>query len=142
MPIPTSKIIYDSNLMKVMSLFETLTKVQLKDCFTANGAIYFVVESENMGKAIGKSGANIRRMESLLKRRTRVIEYSPDLATFIKNLIYPLTAKQIDVDDGKVTITGPDTKTKAMLIGRNSSNLNHYKEIIRRYFEIREIRVI
>ena len=137
-----SKIIYDSNLIKVMTFFESITKTQLKDCFIENGTIYFVVEPENMGKAIGKSGANIKRIESLLKRRTRVIESSTDLATFIKNLIYPLTAKQIDVEGDKVTIKGHDTKTKAMLIGRNSSNINSYKEIIKRYFEIKELKVI
>ncbi len=137
-----SKITYDLKLIKVISLFESLTKTALKDCFESKELMYFVVEPENMGKAIGKNGKNAKLLERLLQRRIRILEYSSDVATFIKNLIYPIPAKQIDVSDGKIIITGQDTKSKAMLIGRNSTNINSYKDIITRYFDIKDIRVI
>lgn len=137
-----SKITYNNNLIKVITLFETLTGATAKDCFEEKGVMHFVISPEDMGMAIGRNGANIRRIEHLLKKKARIIEHSPDLETFIKNLIYPITAKQIAVVDGKVTITGSDTKTKGMLIGRNSSNLNSYKQIIKRYFDIKELRVV
>ncbi|MBI2134094.1 NusA-like transcription termination signal-binding factor [Candidatus Woesearchaeota archaeon] len=136
------KISYDAQLMKVISLFETVTKTNLKDCFPSGETLYFVVEPENMGKAIGKQGKNAKLMERLLKKKIRILEFSPDLGTFIKNLLHPIIPKQIDIVDEKITITGQDIKTKAILIGRNSSNLNHYKEIINRYFEVKEIKVI
>ncbi len=136
-----AKITYDIQLIKVISLFEGMTGAAAKDCLISNDMFYFVVEPENMGRAIGKKGVNVKRLESMLKKKVKIIEFNPDLATFINNLIYPLAAKQIAVSNGKVTITGPDQKTRAMLIGRNSSNLNNYKGIIQRYFDIREIRV-
>ncbi len=137
-----AKITYDAQLMKTMSLFETVTKTSLKDCFNSGDILYFVVEPEHMGKAIGKQGKNAKMLENLLKRRIRILEYSADIATFIKNLVYPIIPKQVDINNDKVVITGQDTKSKALLIGRNSINLNNYKEIVKRYFEINEIRVV
>ncbi len=137
-----SKITYDNNLIKVITLFETLTGATAKDCFEEKGAMHFVISPEEMGKAIGRNGANIRRIEHLLKKKARIIEHSPDLETFIKNLIYPITAKQVQVADGTVTITGSDTKSKGMLIGRNSTNLNSYRQILKRYFDIKELKVV
>ncbi len=137
-----SKITYDAQLMKVMSLFESITKATAKDCFNSGDMLYFVVEPENMGKAIGKQGKNAKLLENLLKRKIRILEFSPDLATFIKNLVYPIVPKQVEIRNDSVTISGQDSKSKAMLIGRNSINLNNYKEIIKRYFEIKDIRVV
>ena len=137
-----SRIVYDKDLIKVMTMFESFTGASLKDCFNSGSSIYFVVSPEDMGKSIGRNGANIKRIEEAMKKNVRVLEFSPDLATFIKNLIYPITARQIKVEDGTVTITGEDSRSKGLLIGRNSSNLNSYKQIIRRYFEIRDLRVV
>ena len=136
-----SKITYDSNLMKVIALFESITQTQLKDCFVINDVFHFVLNPEDMGKAIGKSGSNIKRIEFLLKKKVKVVEFSNDLAKFIKNLIYPMTADSVDVDGKSVTIRSRDSKTKGLLIGRDSRNLSSYREIISRYFDIGELKV-
>jgi N utilization substance protein A len=52
--------------MRYMSLFERMTEAVLRDCVERDETVVFVVESGEMGKAIGKGGANIDRV-----RRTR-----------------------------------------------------------------------
>ncbi|MBI3051349.1 NusA-like transcription termination signal-binding factor [Candidatus Woesearchaeota archaeon] len=135
------KILYDSNTLQTISLFERITGTEAKDCFTSNETLYFVLAAGNMGRAIGKDGVRIKRLQAMMNRRIRLLEFSPDLATFIKNLIYPMRARQVVADRGIVTITGEDVKGRAMLIGRNSSNLQRLKDIVGRYFEVTEIRV-
>ena len=78
-----SKITYDNNLIKVITLFETLTGAAAKDCFEEKGVMHFIISPEDMGKAIGRNGANIRRIEHLLKKKARIIQHSPDVETFI-----------------------------------------------------------
>ncbi|MBI4438685.1 NusA-like transcription termination signal-binding factor [Candidatus Woesearchaeota archaeon] len=136
------KIIYDATLIKLISLFEAITGAQVKDCFVSRETLHFVVDPEHMGRAIGKDGKNAKKAEAVMKRKIKVLEYSPDLATFIKNMVYPLTTREITVRDSHVIIAGPDTKTKALLIGRNSANINAYKDIIRRYFDIADLKVV
>ena len=66
-----SKIVYDMNTMKFISIFESLTSSSLKDCLDLNGKLVFVVKQGEIGKAIGKGGVNIKKLERVLKRRIR-----------------------------------------------------------------------
>jgi len=136
------KIKYDASLMKFISLFESITRAEVKDCFELGEKLVFVVKEGNIGKALGKGGSNIRRLESMLKKRLRVIEFNDDLLQFIKNIVYPSKVKDIVDEEGIIIITPPDSETRGYLIGRGAVNLNTTKEIVKRYFEIKDIRVV
>ena len=137
------KIKYDLNLMKFMSFFENLTNTRLKDCFIdKNSLLFFVVEENQIAMAIRKKGVNVRNIKEKLNRKIKIVEFNSNLETFVANIIRPLTGNEIKVDDKIITIVGPDTKTKGLLIGRNGQNLRNYEEIVKRYFDINEIKVI
>ena len=59
-----SKIVYDQNLLKFMSVFESMTHARVKDCLQAHlidaksefDLVLFIVEPGDMGKAIGPKG--------------------------------------------------------------------------------------
>ena len=136
------KIKYDINLMKFISIFETITRAEVKDCFEAGERLVFVVKEGNIGKALGKGGSNVKRLERMLKRKLRIIEFSSDLLQFIQNVVFPSKVKDIVEEEGIVTITPPDSETRGYLIGRGAVNLNVTKEIVKRYFDVKDIRVI
>ena len=136
-----NRIKYDSELIKLITLFESMTGASVKDCI-ADDKLTFIVEENEMGKAIGKGGANIKRLENALKKRIRVIEFNKDVAQFIRNMAYPSQVAEIKNGDGIVTIDGKDANTRAMLIGRNRQNLNQISEIAKRYFDVKEIKVV
>ncbi|MBD3313447.1 NusA-like transcription termination signal-binding factor [Candidatus Woesearchaeota archaeon] len=139
------KIKYDISLMKFMSLFENLTHASLKDCFIdeKTNTLVFVVQPGQIGKALGKKAANVKKLENKLQRKIRIIEYHPDKLEFIRNMIMPLRAEDISADEeGIVTITGSDTKTKGLIIGRNAQNLRNLEANVRRYFDVKEIKVV
>jgi N utilization substance protein A len=136
-----NKIKYDINLMKYMQLFENLTRARLKDCISREYLI-FIVEENEIGRAIGKKGSNVHRIEGLLNRKIKIVEFNPDVRRFIANFIMPLQAKEIREENNIITIVGPDTKTKGLLIGRERKNLDNLKNIVKRYFDIEDIKVI
>ena len=137
-----NKIKYDINLMKYMELFENITNTKLKDCIENDKQLIFVVEGNEIGKAIGKNGVNARKVESVLNRNIKIVEFSPDAKQFITNFVYPLQLNGVEEDSGRITIHGPDTKTKGLLIGRDSRNLKSLLSIVKRYFDVADIRVI
>lgn len=138
-----TKIKYDLSLMKFMSLFENLTQAEIKDCFIdKNDIIVFVVKENQIAKAIGKHGANAKRLTNVLNRKIKIVEFNPHLQQFIKNLISPLTVKEIREEEGTIIIVGPDTKTKGLLIGRDAQNLRSLESVVQRYFKISGIKVI
>ena len=138
--IKVTKIKYDSEIMKLMTLFESMTGAKLKDCIL-NERLLFIVEENEIGKAIGKKGSNIKRLENMLNKRIKVVEFNQDVLQFIKNLLYPLQTSGIENNDDVIEIKS-DTKTKSLIIGRNQQNLKNLISIVKRFFDIQGIRVV
>ena len=132
-----TRIKYDINLMKFISFFENLTRSKVKDCIDSGSSLIFVVQKGEIGKAIGKNASNIKKIENLLKRKVRVIEFDEDVAKFVRNVLAPIKVDEVELVDSKVVIRDPNMKTKGMIIGRDASNLKKHKEIVSRYFPIK-----
>lgn len=135
------RIKYDHTLMKYISFFETLTRVAPKDAFEDSfGLLYFVVPEGYVNKAIGKKGANAKKVSTKLNRRVRIVEYKQDRETFIKRLIFPLEV-EASSDGDTVHLECEDNLTRSKIIGRNGANLRNYEDIVKRYFPLNSIKV-
>lgn len=128
--------------MKFISIFESLTGSALKDCFEQNDKLIFVVKQGEIGKAIGRKGINTKKLERILKKKIKIIEFNPELLRFIQNVVFPLKVKEIKSEDSIVIITPPDSETRGYLIGKGAVNLRNTEATVKRYFEITEIKVI
>ena len=136
------KIVYDIAAMKFMHIFESLTHARLKDCIPGPNQIIFVVHENEIAKAIGRGGVNVRKLENKLNKRVKIVEFNADRSRFIQNLIAPLEIIGMEIkDDDRVVLTAKDLKTRGLLIGRDASNLRSFEAIIKRYFPIKELRV-
>ncbi len=127
--------------MKLMTFFESMTGAKVKDCM-ANDKILFIVDENDVGKAIGKNGANIKRVENRLKKKIKVVGFNSDAVQFVRNLIYPINAVEVSQENAVINLHSKDTNTRAMLIGRDRKNLNHLTNIVKRYFDIQEIKIL
>jgi len=132
------------HIMGYMQMFNKVTKARLKDCFVdGNSLLTFVVETNEIGKAIGKKAMNVKVLEKRLNRKIKIMEFNADIKKFIKNLIYPLQINDIKVEEGVITLEPRDKTTRGYLIGRAASNLRNYEETAKRYFnDVKEIKVI
>ena len=45
---------FDTEMIRLMTLFENLTGVPVKDCLIEENVVYFLVNEENVGIAIGE----------------------------------------------------------------------------------------
>ena len=136
------KITFDTELIKLMGLFENITHSQLKDCFFDREKLVFLVEPGEMGKALGKNKMNIVKLEKMLKRKVKIVEFNPNRLQFITNYLAPLRIIDVKEEDDIVTITGADTKTKGLIIGIKAQNLRNLEKIVSKYFTVQEIKVI
>ncbi len=137
-----AKIIFDANTIKIMSMFESKTRAKLKDCIMSEGSITFIVQEKEIARAVGPKGANVKSLERALKKRVRVVEYSPDVIKFIRNLTYPANIAEADQADKIITLRAADSKSRGMLIGREANILRAFEAVVKRYFDIEEIKVI
>lgn len=127
-----------------MSLFESITRSRLKDCFIDKNEMQtFVVQPGEIGKAIGKSAINVKKLEQMLNRKIKIVEFNSEILGFVRNLVFPLKTRNVVIKDGIVTIESEDTKTRGLIIGRNATNLRNFEAIAKKYFpELKEIKVI
>ncbi|MBT4541162.1 NusA-like transcription termination signal-binding factor [Candidatus Woesearchaeota archaeon] len=136
------KIKFTPELMGFMSVFHRITNANLKDCFVDdNSTLTFVVSTGELGKAIGKKAINIKSLEKSFKKKVRIIEFHAELEKFIKSLVYPSKIDSIELQENIVTIQSTDSQSRGYLIGRAASNLRNYEKIVKRYFDIIEIKV-
>ncbi|NQU98618.1 NusA-like transcription termination signal-binding factor [Candidatus Woesearchaeota archaeon] len=134
---------YDLDLIRHINLFEKITRINVKECFYFKEKLTFMVNQGLMMKALGKNKMHLLKLEKLLSKQIRIIEYNENLLQFIQNLIAPLKVVKISEEDGVVTIIGPDTKTKGLMIGSKAKNLRETEEIVQKYFpELKEIKVV
>lgn len=136
------KIVFNSDVMRIMSIFNQITRVNLKDCIENINKIIFIVPENTVGKAIGKKGANVQKLEKSLGKKVKIIEYSSEPTKFIRNTIHPNKATDIVCENDTYIITPVDSQTRGMLIGRNAVNLREYEKIIMRYFDFKELKVV
>ncbi|MBT5022309.1 NusA-like transcription termination signal-binding factor [Candidatus Woesearchaeota archaeon] len=139
-----TKIIYDQQTIQQFSLFETITHAKCKDCFfdEVQNRLVFIVDGGHLWKALGKKSENVKKLEDKFGKKIKIVEYSNNLLTFIKNMVQPLRINKLEEEEGIITITEENMQTKGLLIGRNAKNLRNLETNIRRFFDIKEIKVV
>ena len=129
--------------MKLMTVFESRTRVRVKDVFEDSlGLLHFVVEQGMLNKALGKEGMHVKKLSQQLNRKIKIVEFHPERETFIKRLLFPLKVENITIEGDIVTVKGVDVETNSRIIGRNAVNLRNYEKIVKRFFILEEIKVI
>ncbi|MFH0701823.1 MAG: NusA-like transcription termination signal-binding factor [Candidatus Woesearchaeota archaeon] len=140
----TVRLKLDQDTLALSGILERLAKVRVKDSFRdeSNEWIYFVVETGDLGKAIGKGGANIHTLQQELNKRVRIVEYRAEVANFIRGFIYPAEVAEISQEGTTVVIKDENRKTKSLLIGRDGKNLKLLNRAVKRFFNIEEVKVV
>ncbi|MBI2572373.1 NusA-like transcription termination signal-binding factor [Candidatus Woesearchaeota archaeon] len=138
----TARLKLDQDLLALSMIVERQTGVQVKDCFKDDvDTLYFVVAQGQIGKAVGKGGANIKGLQQNLNKNVRFIEYREPASEFIRSIIYPITIEEIKEEGGIVTLKDSNRKTKSLLIGREGRNLQLLNRAVKRFFNV-EVKVV
>ncbi len=131
----------DMKAIQNMNLFEKITGVKSRCCFTYNNTIIFVVPKHFMSKALGNNAANISNIGNRLNKKIRVIadpQGKHDLEGFVQAIIYPHDFKNILLENDELVIFSLP-RTKAALIGRNKSRIEELSNILEQFFGIKHI---
>jgi NusA-like KH domain protein len=136
------KTVYDIDMIKIINLFEQVTHARVKEAFYLKDVLTFIIFEGDKFKALGKNLANLHKIEQMLQKKVKIVEFNSDITKFITNLIYPYRVESIVLNDKTVTISDSDTKTKGLIIGAKAQNLRMYESVVKKYFDIEEIKVM
>lgn len=137
-----SSITFTGDTLRQISLFQDLTGATAIDCLDSEEKVVLVVQTGEVGKAIGKSGEHINRLKRLLKKEVQVVEYSPDPIVFIKNVFRNYGVREVTLQDrgGKVhAVVSVSPARKGRAIGREGRNLRLARDLISRHHNVQSL---
>ncbi|MFH0862286.1 MAG: NusA-like transcription termination signal-binding factor [Candidatus Altiarchaeota archaeon] len=136
------RIRLDSDDIKHITLFESMTHAKVKDYLQDGQTMCFLVGTGDMGLAIGKKGVKIDRVRRALNKNLIIMEYSEDPEQFLKNLFHPATIHGINIaktsggTTAQVQIAHED-RSKA--IGPGGVKIRLIKQLAKRHHDIDEL---
>ena len=119
-----------------ITFFEKLTGAKVKDCF-GNDFLTFIIEEGSVQRAV----RGLDRVQKAFKKEIKIIGFSSDPIKFIKNLLYPVKVENVRKEEKVVIIKCQDNRTKGKVFGREKSRLRFMLSLVKKYFDIEEIKV-
>jgi len=131
-----AKIRLGAEEIKYITLFEAMTGAKVRDCVALEDAMGFLIHPGQMGKAIGKKGASVERVQKTLGKKIWLSEYHEDKMYFIRNLFQPVRLRRIQLKEGKhhpTVIIEVSPKDRKKILGHNGQRIKIAKKLIQRH---------
>jgi len=132
--------------LQMIALLERQTGARANDVVLAEDSVIFVVQAGDLGRAIGKAGANIAKLRHRFGgKQIDVFEYSDDAAQFLKNVFHPVevrSVEQVEAGGRKVFHVSVDLKNKGLAIGKAGSKIKKARMLAKRYFQADDVKIL
>ncbi|MDD1713657.1 MAG: NusA-like transcription termination signal-binding factor [Methanoregulaceae archaeon] len=142
-----TEIVLTEDCMRLISQFERLTGAGSRDCVMddRNNRLIFVVNPGEMGLAIGKKGASIKKAMEVMGKKIEVVEYSPSPEQFLKNCFLPAQVTSVVIepsDDGPVAHIEVKPEDRGIAIGKEGKNIFKAKKLALRQHNISDVMLV
>lgn len=138
------EITLDNETLALIRLFEQATDARVRDCLSAEDKVIFLVEPEDLAKAVGPAGVRIERLKGLLKKELMVVAFSEDPRTLAMNIFFayhPVSVEFSVKGNGRHVTVQVDPAWKARAIGKQGKNLKIARAILVRHSDIVSVSV-
>ena len=141
----TQEIKLTTDQIRLLSLFQNVTRATARDCVEdeKQNRVIFVVNSGEMGLAIGKGGSHIKTLQNMIKKNVELVEYNADPITFLKNILNTKLISEIKLnkrsDGSSQAIVIVDPQKKGIVVGREGRNAEKARLLAKRYFNISHV---
>lgn len=129
----------------MMNALERITGARANDVILNEGSIIFAVPDSEFGRAIGKHGANIERLQRALNKQVEVVKSPQSKEHFFGSLFHPAAVKGlVERDEGgrKALDVLVSEQDRGLAIGRNGEKIKRAKLLARRYFDYGDVRIV
>jgi N utilization substance protein A len=127
--------------LRYISLLQDLTGAMVYRALEDgnDNRIIYLVDKNDVGKAIGRDGRNVKMLSKMLNKNIEIVEYANDIDNMVRNLLPGVTVLKVEVTerDGLKTVyvkVKDDEKGKA--IGRDGRNVKRARLVLNRLFNV------
>jgi N utilization substance protein A len=126
-----------------MKALDEVAGVSAKDCLIRGNQVIFLVDENEMGKAIGRKGILVKRLSISLGKQVELIAYGRTPERFVKTMLKGLQVNKTELhsEDSKKTmaILMPGESKRKLL--NSASRLKKVKELLQRNYGIDTVRL-
>ena len=136
-----------SDQLSMISMFQGMTGATARDCVIDEKAnrVIFIVAKGQMGLAIGKEGAAVKKIERAFRRPVELVEWADDVEGLIRNALGTKYVQEVRVGDRldgtKSLVVVVDQRKKGAVLGIGGRNAEKVRLLVRRYFGIGSIQI-
>jgi len=127
--------------LRYISLLQDLTGAMVYRALEDDNdnRIIYLVDKNDVGKAIGKDGRNVKMLSKMLNKNVEIVEYANEIDNMVRNLLTGVTVLKVEVTerDGLKTVyvkVKDDEKGKA--IGKDGRNVRRARLVLNRLFNV------
>lgn len=123
--------------LKYFNEFERITRVMPSDYLESENGIIFLVNLLQLGRAIGKKGANVSKLKERFRKKVVVIGDSKDPEIFVRNFFNNVEIVNIEIanvmGEQNIVLT-VDEKDRGIAIGKAGERIKAAKEFLKKKF--------
>jgi N utilization substance protein A len=130
--------------LRYISLLQDLTGAMVYRALEDDNdnRIIYLVDKNDVGKAIGKDGRNVKMLSKMLNKNVEIVEYANEIDNMVRNLLTGVTVLKVEVTerDGLKTVyvkVKDDEKGKA--IGKDGRNVRRARLVLNRLFNVDKV---
>lgn len=127
----------DEGTIKLIALFESVTRAEVRDCIPSDERVIFIVGKGQAGAAIGERGDNIHRLRDMLRKNVEIIEWADSAEGFIRNIFHGFKVSDVKIErrgNRNTAVVTVDPGEKPRAIGKQGRNLHQAKSILARHY--------
>lgn len=138
----------DTESLRYIAALQNTTGVEVKDCILNENSIIYVIKQGQLGAAIGKGGANVKKLSTQLGKKFHLVELSDDPVKFTLNMLGKITVRNIVLKEDaaeeggktvKKIIIEADAKNRGPILGKGGKNIEIIKDLLKRHHEIADV---
>lgn len=131
--------------MSLIATFERITGAAAVDVVIDDDGerIIFVVRAKQLGKAIGKAGANVKAAAEAFGRSIDVVEMADTAEEFVRSALAPARVEEVKIithrDGNRVASVTVKSEDRGIAIGRDGRNVARARILVRRHFDLTNV---
>ncbi|VVB98217.1 KH domain protein [uncultured archaeon] len=123
--------------LQLFSYFSKLSGVEAVDFEKTEWGYVFLVQKQDLGRAIGKQGTTLQRVRNALKQNVFVFADSADLEEFVRNLFNNIKILNIEIREAmgeKAVFLMVPEQDRGLAIGKEGMRIKIAKQLLKKKF--------
>ena len=136
-----------SDQLSLMSMFQGMTGATARDVVVdeKRDRVIFVIAQGQMGLAIGKEGASVKKIERTVRKPVEVVDWADDVEGLVRKTLAAKFVKEVRVSDRldgtKGVVVVVDSRKKGAVLGLGGKNAEKLRLLAKRYFDVGNLQI-